>query len=72
MAVNPRTRWTADNSTPFLLALRQHEQVRLAAREIGRDESTAYDVRKRDPDFAARWQAVIEALAAAESGSGGG
>lgn len=65
MAVRPRTRWTADTSTAFLLALRQHGQVRLAAREIGRDETTAYDVRKRDPAFAARWQAVIADLAAA-------
>lgn len=61
----PKRRWTEDTSTAFLLALRQTGQVARAAAAIGRDKFVAYDVRARDPDFAARWDAITAELAAA-------
>ena len=61
----PRIPWTAETSIAFLLALRLHGRVTAAAAAIGRDESTAYAWRKRDPDFAERWAAVVAELTAA-------
>lgn len=62
----PYTRWTEDTRTAFLLALKQEGRVREAAAAIGRSAGSAYDVRKRDPAFRARWDAIVaEAQAAA-------
>lgn len=55
----PQTRWTADTETAFLLALRQTGTTRAAAALIGREKAGAYARRARDPDFAARWDAVV-------------
>jgi hypothetical protein len=59
MAVKPNTRWTEDTRTAFLLALKQHGRVIDAAAAIGRHASSAYSVKRRDADFAARWDAVV-------------
>jgi hypothetical protein len=71
----PQTRWTADTETAFLLALRQTGTTRAAAAMIGRDKAGAYARRGRDPDFAARWDAMVaewRAEAAAKETGGGG
>ncbi len=65
MAVKPYTRWTEDTRVAFLLALRQHGRVREAAAAIGRSPASAYAMRKRDADFAARWDAVVKETQAA-------
>ena len=56
-----KLRWTADTEIAFLLALRMHGTAKAACREIGRPYSSAAFRRKRKPDFAARWQAVLDA-----------
>lgn len=55
----PFSRWTEDTETAFLLALRLTGQARRAAAEIGRSLASAYTRRRRDPAFAARWDAVV-------------
>lgn len=65
MAVKPFTRWTEDTCIAFLLALKQEGRVREAAGAIGRSVASAYSVRKRDPAFAARWDAVVAETQAA-------
>ena len=57
--VKPFTRWTRDTETAFLIALELTGNVRLAAERVGRNLGTAYTKRQRDPDFAARWEAVV-------------
>lgn len=59
MAVKPNTRWTEDTRIAFLLALKQHGRVTDAAAAIGRTASTAYAHKRRHPDFAARWDAIV-------------
>ncbi|BCA58618.1 hypothetical protein [Sphingomonas sp. HMP6] len=56
-----KPRWTADTEIAFLLALRMHGTAKAACREIGRPFSSVAFRRKRKPDFAARWQAVLDA-----------
>ena len=56
-----KMRWTADTEIAFLLALRMHGTATAACREIGRPFSSVAFRRKRKPDFAARWQAVLDA-----------
>ena len=56
-----KLRWTADTEIAFLLALRMHGTAKAACREIGRPFSSVAFRRKRKPDFAARWQAVLDA-----------
>ena len=51
--------WTQDTGTAFLLALRLTGQVRLAAAEIGRVHIVCYNARRRDPAFAAAWDAIL-------------
>lgn len=55
----PFARWSADTDQAFLLALRMTGRVRDAAAAIGRSVSCAYKRRRRDPDFAARWDAAV-------------
>lgn len=55
----PFTRWTADTRTAFLLALRLHGTVKAAAAAIGRGSEACHNARRRDADFAARWDAVV-------------
>lgn len=55
----PRGRWTADTERAFLAALRLCGQAKQAAREIGRSHGSAYQYRKRHPDFARRWDEAI-------------
>lgn len=54
-----RTNWTTDTCTAFLMSLRFHGNAKRAAGEIGRSLATAYKLRDRDPDFAARWDAML-------------
>lgn len=56
-----KPRWTADTEIAFLLALRLHGTATAACREIGRPYSSLTLRRKESPDFAARWQAVLDA-----------
>ena len=56
-----KPRWTADTEIAFLLALRMHGTAKAACREIGRPFSSVAFRRKHKPDFAARWQAVLDA-----------
>ena len=56
-----KLRWTADTEIAFLLALRLHGTATAACREIGRPFSSVALRRKESPDFAARWQAVLDA-----------
>lgn len=53
-------RWSADTEIAFLLALKLHGTIREACREIGRSVDGAYARRNRDPEFAAKWQKVLE------------
>lgn len=55
----PFARWSADTDQAFLLALRMTGRVRDAAAAIGRSVSCAYKRRRRDPAFAARWNAAV-------------
>lgn len=55
----PFSRWTADTETAFLMALRWTGTARKAAGAIGRSLGTAYKRRQRDPEFRARWEAVV-------------
>lgn len=70
------TRWTADTEVAFLLALRQTGSVRQACATIGRSTHGASDRRRRLPEFAARWQSVLDErqreriAAAAKTGDG--
>ncbi len=43
----------------FLAALARGGSVKGAARAAGVDRTSAYEARKRDPDFAARWAAAL-------------
>lgn len=52
----------------FLRGLGRHGEVRRAAFEAGIDFTTAYERRKRHPDFAAEWRRVLSE----RSGGGGG
>ncbi|MGI4732044.1 MAG: hypothetical protein ACRYFW_09875 [Janthinobacterium lividum] len=54
------TRWTADTEVAFLFALRQTGVVATACAAIGRSTHGASDRRRRLPEFAARWQAVLD------------
>lgn len=65
MAGKPNTRWTDDTRLAFLLALQQYGRVTDAAAAIGRTTSTAYSYKRRDPDFSARWDAIVTAVQAA-------
>lgn len=56
-----KPRWTADTELAFLLALRLTGSATVACREIGRPYSSAALRRKDSADFAARWQAVLDA-----------
>lgn len=53
------TNWTTDTCTAFLMSLRFHGNAKRAAGEIGRSLANAYKLRERDPDFAARWDAML-------------
>lgn len=53
-------RWSADTEIAFLLALKLTGNVSAACREIGRSTHGATERRNRDPDFAAKWQKVLE------------
>lgn len=53
-------RWTADTEVAFLMALRNTGNVTRACAEIGRSTHGASDRRRRLPDFAAKWQAVLD------------
>lgn len=53
------TNWTTDTCTAFLMSLRFHGNAKRAAGEIGRSLANAYKLRDRDPDFAARWDAML-------------
>lgn len=55
MAKRKKPGWRAD----FLTALGQWGSVKHAAAAVGVDRTTAYEARKRDPDFAARWAAAL-------------
>jgi len=60
-ASKPRfRRWTADTEVAFLMALRLTGSVTKACAEIGRSTHGACDRRRRLPDFAAKWQAVLD------------
>lgn len=39
----------------FLICLAETSNIRLASARAGVSPSTAYDLRRRDPDFAAKW-----------------
>lgn len=56
----PFTRWTQDTETAFLLALKQTGTVRAAAAAVGRSMQSAYKRRQRLPDFAQRWEKMLE------------
>jgi len=53
-------RWTADTEVAFLMALRNTGSVTRACAEIGRSTHGASDRRRRLPDFAAKWQSVLD------------
>lgn len=52
---------------PYLRALERTGEVRSAAEDAGVDHSTAYARRRTHSDFAARWEAALEAHAAAKA-----
>lgn len=53
------TNWTTDTCTAFLMALRFHGNAKRACAEIGRGVASAHRRRAADPDFAARWKAML-------------
>ena len=55
MGRSNETAWRAE----FLAALARGGSVKGAAAAAGVDRTTAYEARKRDPDFAARWAAAL-------------
>lgn len=69
-ATGRQPQWTAERRERFLSALAVTGNVRLAARAAGqRCASGAYQLRRRDPDFATAWdQAIAEAVSRIEGG----
>ena len=53
----------ADWQASFLTALRQTGNISAAAREAGVARSRCYDLRRRNPDFAASWEDALEEAA---------
>jgi hypothetical protein len=55
--------WTAERRTKFLDRLAQTANVAVAARSVKKSISGAYQLRRRDPEFARAWEAALaEAL----------
>lgn len=52
-------RWTGAMREAFLRGLAAHGEVKRACRENGISPSTAYDLRRRDGDFARLWEQVL-------------
>lgn len=60
--------WSEATKAAFLEALSRSLNVTHAARAVGRDRSTAYQLKARDADFARRWgEALHEAYCEMES-----
>lgn len=51
--------WTRTDERLFLSHLRATGNVSFSARAIGRKPSSAYDLRDRDPVFAAKWDEAL-------------
>ena len=51
--------WSAARRVRFLDALARHGNVRVAAGAVGLAHQTAYRLRRRDPTFAAGWDAAL-------------
>ncbi|MPT49107.1 MAG: hypothetical protein E2598_11940 [Sphingobium sp.] len=52
--------WTAKKRAAFLGVLKNSCNVREAARSVNMSECGAYDLRRRDPAFAAEWKEALE------------
>lgn len=52
--------WTKTRRTAFLAELAQSCNIGRALAAAGMSGSTAYQLRRRDPEFAAQWQAALE------------
>lgn len=52
--------WTAKKRAAFLDVLKGSCNVREAARIVAMSEGSAYDLRRRDPAFAAEWKEALE------------
>ncbi len=50
--------WTPDIREAFIAGLIEHGSVRAAAKDVDRHVTTAYRLRRRDPAFAAAWDAA--------------
>lgn len=55
-----RDGWTAKRKARFLEVLKAGCNVREAVRAAGMSDVSAYDLRKRDPGFAAEWSGALE------------
>ncbi len=55
------TQWTAKKEADFLAILSNGSSVQAAVQAIGCSRSNAYKRRQNDPEFAAQWDAAIEA-----------
>jgi len=55
-----RRDWTERRRAAFLERLRESANVSAAARAAGMSRSSAYAVRRRDPDFRAGWDEALE------------
>lgn len=53
-------RWTAERRATFLAALAELANVAAAARVAGVPERSPYNLKRKDPAFAAAWEAAID------------
>jgi hypothetical protein len=53
--------WSSAKAVTFIVTLARSRSVTLAARAVGMSRKSAYALRKRDPGFAAAWNAAIGA-----------
>ena len=55
--------WTEARAVTFIVTLAAHRSVTRAARAAGMSRKSAYALRRRDPAFAATWDAAWDAAA---------
>ncbi|RMF70364.1 MAG: terminase [Alphaproteobacteria bacterium] len=55
-----QSRWTEPQRKRFLDVLRKSANVSAAARAVGMSRSSAYQLRRQDPEFRAAWDEALE------------
>jgi len=53
--------WTGDKPVTFIVTLAASDNVTLAAARAGMSRKSAYELKRRDPAFAAAWNKAVQA-----------